>query len=78
MGLSGALIQSVSAIVEKMYHLFVQKDLDLVEINPLGVSSTGKLMALDGKVTVNQRAIARHSDITLMAEKRRTVLTVGR
>jgi len=60
-----------------MYHLFVQKDLDLVEINPLGVSSTGKLMALDGKVTVNQRAIARHSDITLMA-KRRTVLTVGR
>jgi len=26
-------------------------------------------MALDGKVTVNQRAIARHSDITLMAEK---------
>jgi len=27
-------------------------------------------MALDGKVTVNQRAIARHSDITLMAEKK--------
>jgi succinyl-CoA synthetase beta subunit len=70
MGLSGTLIQSVSAIVEKMYHLFVQKDLDLVEINPLGVSSTGKLMALDGKVTVNQRAIGRHSDITLMAEKK--------
>jgi len=67
MGLSGALIQSVSAIVEKMYHLFVQKDLDLVEI--AGCRSTGKLMALDGKVTVNQRAIARHSDITLMAEK---------
>lgn len=69
MGLSGALIQSVSAIVEKMYHLFVQKDLDLVEINPLGVSSTGEVMALDGKVTVNERAIARHPDITLMAEK---------
>lgn len=69
MGLSGALIQSVSAIAEKMYHLFVQKDLDLVEINPLGVSSTGEVMALDGKVTVNERAIARHPDITLMAEK---------
>ena len=70
MGLSGALIQSVSDIVEKMYQMFVQKDLDLVEINPLGVSPTGELMALDGKVTVNNRAIARHPDITLMAEKK--------
>lgn len=71
MGLQGALIQSVSAVVEKMYHLFIQKDLDLVEINPLGVSSTGELMALDGKVTVNDRAIARHPDVNLMAEKMR-------
>lgn len=69
MGLPGTLIQSVSHIVEQMYQLFVQKDLDLVEINPLGVSATGELMALDGKVTVNQQAIARHLDTTLMAEK---------
>lgn len=69
MGLQGSIIQSVSAIVEKMYQLFVQKDLDLVEINPLGVSSTGELMALDGKVTVNDQAIARHSDVTVMAQK---------
>lgn len=69
MGLQGALIQSVSDIVEKMYQLFVEKDLDLVEINPLGVSSKGELMALDGKVTVNDRATARHPDIAVMAEK---------
>lgn len=68
MGLQADLIQSVSTIVEKMYSLFVQKDLDLVEINPLGVSSTGELMALDGKVTVNEQAIARHPDIVVMAE----------
>ena len=69
MGLQGELIQSVSAIVEKMYRLFVQKDLDLVEINPLGVSATGELMALDGKVTANDGAIARHADIASMAAK---------
>ncbi len=69
MGLKGALIGSVSDVVEKMYQLFWQKDLDLVEINPLGVSATGELMALDGKVTVNSRAIARHADISLMAQK---------
>lgn len=85
MGLQGQLIQSVSTIVEKMYYLFVQKDLDLVEINPLGVSSSGELMALDGKVTVNEQAIARHPDIAAMAEKiaphangRQTVVRLGR
>ena len=70
MGLAGTLIQSVSDIIEKMYQLFVQKDLDLVEINPLGVSSLDEVMALDGKVTVNDRAIARHPDIAVMAEKK--------
>ncbi|MBV8883229.1 MAG: acetate--CoA ligase family protein [Chroococcidiopsidaceae cyanobacterium CP_BM_RX_35] len=69
MGLQGVLIQSVSAIVEKMYQLFMQKDLDLVEINPLGVSSTGEVMALDGRVTVNDAASARHPDIALLAAK---------
>lgn len=60
MGLKGSLIQSVSAIVEKMYNLFIRQDLDLIEINPLGVSASGALMALDGKVTVNDAALGRH------------------
>ena len=63
MGLSGDLIQSVSEVIEKMYRLFQAKDLDLIEINPLGVSAQGKLMALDGKVTANNLALARHLDI---------------
>lgn len=69
MGLQGALMQSVSDIVEKMYKLFVQKDLDLVEINPLAVSVSGQVMALNGKVTVNERAINRHPEIAKMAAK---------
>jgi len=69
MGLQGALIQSVSAIVEKMYQMFVQKDLDLVEINPLGVSSTGEVMDLDGRVTVNDAASERHPEIALLTPK---------
>ncbi len=59
MGLSGQLICSVSKIIAKMYHLFVEKDLDLIEINPLGVNSKGELMALDGKITLNDHALAR-------------------
>ncbi|MBD2080342.1 succinate--CoA ligase subunit beta [Leptolyngbya sp. FACHB-17] len=60
MGLQGNLINAFSEIVERLYRLFIDKDLDLVEINPLGVSATGELMALDGKITVNDAALGRH------------------
>ena len=59
MGLSGKLICSVSEIIAKMYCLFQEKDLDLIEINPLGVNTKGELMALDGKITINDHALAR-------------------
>lgn len=59
MGLSGKLICSVSEIIAKMYRLFKECDLDLIEINPLGVNGRGELMALDGRITVNDHALAR-------------------
>lgn len=66
MGLQGELMATVSSIVEKMYYLFIQKDLDLLEINPLGVSMRGEVMALDGKMTVNNAALARHPDLAAL------------
>lgn len=69
MGLTNNLIQSVSFIIEKMYQLFVQKDLDLVEINPLAVSRIGEVMALDGKVIANDDALGRHADLTGLVAK---------
>ena len=69
MGLQGALMQSVSSVIEKMYRLFIEKDLDLVEINPLGISSSGQVIALNGNVSINERAIRRHPDIAVMARK---------
>ncbi|WP_066380422.1 succinate--CoA ligase subunit beta [Anabaena sp. CA = ATCC 33047] len=69
MGLQGALMKSVSGVLEKMYQLFIQKDLDLVEINPLAVNAAGEVMTLNGKVRVNERAIGRHPKIAEMAAK---------
>ncbi|HEY9646441.1 MAG TPA: succinate--CoA ligase subunit beta [Chroococcidiopsis sp.] len=69
MGLEGPLIQSVSSILEKMYWLFIHKDLDLVEINPLAVSPNGELMALDGKVTANDSALDRHADLAALRDR---------
>lgn len=63
MGLKGILIQSVSLIIEKMYYLFHNKDLDLIEINPLGISAKGEVMALDGKISANDYALKRHPEL---------------
>ena len=69
MGLSGPLVSSVSRIVQKMYRLFVEKDLDLVEINPLAISPSGDVMALDGKVSANDKALGRHRSLAMLANK---------
>lgn len=68
MGLEGKLINLVSDVIEKMYQLFVENDLDLVEINPLGVNSEGNVMALDGKVTVNDNALDRHPELAALLQ----------
>jgi succinyl-CoA synthetase beta subunit len=73
MGLTGTLLNCVSEVVEKMYNLLLQKDLDLVEINPLGVRGGTEVMALDGKVSVNDAALARHPDLLEWRQTNRAV-----
>ncbi len=60
MGFSGKTILSISKIIEKMYHLFASQDLEVIEINPLGINAKEEIMALDGKIRVNDEALARH------------------
>jgi succinyl-CoA synthetase beta subunit len=66
MGLQGNLIKAVSEIIQKMYQLFIAKDLDLIEINPLAISSRGDVMALDGKITANDKALGRHTELAAL------------
>ncbi|MDB9312217.1 acetate--CoA ligase family protein [Spirulina sp. CS-785/01] len=63
MGLEGEMIRTISNIVEKMYALFLMRDLDSIEINPLGIDENGNVMALDGKIALNNRALVRHPDL---------------
>jgi succinyl-CoA synthetase beta subunit len=63
MGLQGDLMLAVSEIIEKMYVLMRDQDLDLVEINPLGIDRNGAVMALDGKISVNHYAVGRHPNL---------------
>ncbi|HEY9885790.1 MAG TPA: ATP-grasp domain-containing protein, partial [Vampirovibrionales bacterium] len=59
MGLSGQEFKAVSTIINKLYGLYIKYDLDLAEINPLAKLEDGSIIALDGKVTVNDDAIDR-------------------
>ncbi|TVQ46094.1 MAG: succinate--CoA ligase subunit beta [Gloeocapsa sp. DLM2.Bin57] len=68
MGLTGNLIEEVSEIVTKMYTLFISKDLDLIEINPLGISPEGEVMALDGRISANDAGIQRHPKLKGLIE----------
>lgn len=63
MGLTGKAIASVSKIIEKMYALFITHDLDIIEINPLAINANGEVMALDGKIRVNDYALNRHPNL---------------
>lgn len=63
MGLAGKAISSVSKIIEKMYDLFITYDLDIIEINPLAINANGEVMALDGKIRLNDCALNRHSSL---------------
>ena len=60
MGLTGNALAPIVNILEKMYDLLATYDLDLIEINPLGINQNGEVMALDGKIRVNEHALNRH------------------
>lgn len=51
-------------IAKNLWHAFLDCDATLAEINPLVITSEGKLMALDGKLLVDDNALFRHSDLS--------------
>jgi succinyl-CoA synthetase beta subunit len=51
-------------ILANLYRLFVEKDLNLAEINPLVITQSGDLLALDAKITLDDNALPRHNDLS--------------
>jgi succinyl-CoA synthetase beta subunit len=54
------LIDSVSDVIVKLYNVFVKEDATLVEVNPLVLIEDGQILALDGKITLDENADFRH------------------
>jgi succinyl-CoA synthetase beta subunit len=60
--------KQVIAIVGRLYEAFVACDAMLCEINPLVVTPTGEVKALDSKFTVDDNALFRHPDVAEMRD----------
>jgi len=60
LGLSGSSLRSAESFLPKICRFFLDNDCSLTEINPLIVTGTGELMALDAKVTFDDNALYRH------------------
>ncbi len=54
------LVDQVSDVFVKLYEVFRKEDATLVEVNPLVRTKDGKIVALDGKVTLDDNAEFRH------------------
>jgi len=67
--LEASQIREMSALLKNLYRLYRDKDANLVEINPLVVTSAGKLLALDGKINFDNNAMYRQSEILAMRDE---------
>jgi succinyl-CoA synthetase beta subunit len=63
MGLGKAEVGNLVKVMMGLYNMFTAKDASLVEINPLIVTGDGRLLALDGKVNLDDNALYRHKNL---------------
>ena len=62
-GLHKEQLRQFSIIVKRMYVLFLENDASLIEVNPLIVSKTGEVIALDAKINIDSNALFRQKEI---------------
>ena len=63
LGLSGKQVKQCVGLMGLLYKAFEEKDMEMLEINPLIVTDSGDLKVLDAKISFDGNAIYRHADI---------------
>ncbi len=63
LGLTGDQVGKAVKLMQAVYRAFLATDASLVEINPLIVTASGDLLALDAKITLDDNALYRHPDL---------------
>ena len=70
LGLNAKQVTQLTKIMLGLYKLFNEKDLALVELNPLAILTNGNLAVLDGKINSDDNATFRHADLAAMRDIR--------
>lgn len=70
LGLNAKQVGQLTKIMTGLYKLFNEKDLALVELNPLAILTNGDLAVLDGKINSDDNATFRHPDLAAMRDVR--------
>jgi succinyl-CoA synthetase beta subunit len=68
LALTGPHAVQAAQFMRALYRLFVEKDCSLVEINPLVVTDTGELLALDAKITIDDNALFRQPEMAALRD----------
>jgi len=69
LGLSGNQVKQCVALIRTLYKLFNEKDMEMLEINPLIVGKDGNLKCLDAKMGFDGNALYRHPDIAALRDE---------
>ncbi|SMY06078.1 Succinyl-CoA ligase [ADP-forming] subunit beta [Flavimaricola marinus] len=69
LGLKGPQVKQCVALMGTLYKLFTDKDMEMLEINPLIVTDAGDLKCLDAKMGFDGNAIYRHADIASLRDE---------
>ncbi|WP_172330537.1 ADP-forming succinate--CoA ligase subunit beta [Mangrovicoccus sp. HB161399] len=69
LGLKGPQVKQCVALMGKLYQAFVEKDMEMLEINPLIVAEGGDLKVLDAKLGFDGNALYRHQDIMSLRDE---------
>ena len=68
LGLSGKQAAACHKLIGDLYRMALEKDVSLLEVNPLVVTEDGELTCLDAKVSFDSNALYRHPDIVEMRD----------
>lgn len=63
-------LKDLMGVMAKLYRLFITLDCSLAEINPLVITKDGKVMAIDGKITIDDNGLVRQKELAALDDPR--------
>jgi len=69
LNLTGDQAKQIRTLLPALYKAFVDKDMSMLEVNPLIVTGEGKIVVLDAKISFDDNALYRHADVVALRDE---------